>query len=82
MSGERPEERWLPTHTVASIMLSVMSMLGDPNYSSPANVDASVEMRNNPERFLEKTKRLVDKANTYVVDDERSRRWRGSNLAR
>lgn len=42
MSGERPEERWLPTQSVATIMLSVVSMLNDPNFSSPANVDASV----------------------------------------
>jgi len=42
MSGERPEERWLPTHSVSSIMLSIVSMLNDPNISSPANMDASV----------------------------------------
>jgi hypothetical protein len=48
-------------------------MLGDPNYSSPANVDASVEMRNNPERFLEKTKKLVDKANRYAPLSLRNR---------
>jgi ubiquitin-protein ligase len=44
MSGERPEERWLPTQSVATIMLSVVSMLNDPNFSSPANVDASVPL--------------------------------------
>lgn len=42
MSGELPEERWLPTQTVSTIILSVLSILGDPNLSSPANVDASV----------------------------------------
>ena len=42
MSGELPEERWLPTQTVGTILLSVISMLNDPNTSSPANVDASV----------------------------------------
>lgn len=42
MSGELPEERWLPTQTVTTVMLSVISMLSDPNISSPANVDASV----------------------------------------
>jgi ubiquitin-conjugating enzyme E2 R len=42
LSGELPEERWLPTQTVASVMLSVVSMLSDPNISSPANLDASV----------------------------------------
>ena len=42
MSGELPEERWLPTQTVGTVLLSVISMLNDPNTSSPANVDASV----------------------------------------
>ena len=39
---ERPEERWLPIHTVATIMMSVISMLADPNDESPANIDAAV----------------------------------------
>lgn len=39
---EKPEERWLPIHTVETIMLSVISMLADPNGDSPANVDAAV----------------------------------------
>src|SRR6185437_5663930 len=42
MSGELPEERWLPTQTVTTILLSVISLLSGPNFSSPANVDASV----------------------------------------
>lgn len=44
MSGELPEERWLPTQTVGTVLLSVISMLNDPNTSSPANVDASVRI--------------------------------------
>lgn len=39
---EKPEERWLPVHTVETILLSVISMLADPNDESPANVDAAV----------------------------------------
>lgn len=39
---ERPEERWLPVHTVETILLSVISMLSDPNDQSPANIDAAV----------------------------------------
>ena len=39
---ERPEERWLPVHTVETIIMSVISMLADPNDESPANVDAGV----------------------------------------
>jgi ubiquitin-conjugating enzyme E2 G1 len=39
---ESASERWLPVHTVESILLSVMSMLSDPNIESPANIDAAV----------------------------------------
>jgi ubiquitin-conjugating enzyme E2 G1 len=39
---ERPEERWLPVHTVETILLSVISMLSDPNDESPANIQAAV----------------------------------------
>ena len=35
-------ERWLPIHTVESILISVISMITDPNDESPANVDAAV----------------------------------------
>eukprot|EP01102_Stenamoeba_stenopodia_P014881 TRINITY_DN500_c0_g1_i1.p1 TRINITY_DN500_c0_g1~~TRINITY_DN500_c0_g1_i1.p1 ORF type:complete len:154 (-),score=34.12 TRINITY_DN500_c0_g1_i1:439-900(-) len=39
---EKAEERWLPIHTVESILISVISMLSDPNDQSPANLDAAV----------------------------------------
>eukprot|EP00761_Pharyngomonas_kirbyi_P013152 gb/GECH01013179.1/.p1 GENE.gb/GECH01013179.1/~~gb/GECH01013179.1/.p1 ORF type:complete len:238 (+),score=74.77 gb/GECH01013179.1/:1-714(+) len=62
MSGERPEERWLPTQNPTSILLSVISMLADPNTSSPANVDASVEWRNNRKEFRDRVNKLVEKS--------------------
>ena len=39
---EQAYERWLPIHTVTTIALSVISILSDPNDSSPANIDAAV----------------------------------------
>ena len=39
---EKAEERWLPIHTVETILLSVISMINEPNDESPANVDAAV----------------------------------------
>lgn len=39
---ESASERWLPIHTVETIMVSVISMLSDPNDESPANIDAAV----------------------------------------
>lgn len=44
-SGELPSERWNPTQSVRTILLSVISLLNEPNTSSPANVDASVMFR-------------------------------------
>ena len=44
-SGELPCERWNPTQSVRTILLSVISLLNEPNTSSPANVDASVVYR-------------------------------------
>ena len=44
-SGEMACERWNPTQSVRTILLSVISLLNEPNTSSPANVDASISYR-------------------------------------
>lgn len=62
MSGELASERWRPTQNVQSILLSVISMIADPNCSSPANVDASVEYRDRRTQFDDRVKALADKA--------------------
>ena len=41
-SQEKAEERWRPILGVESVLMSVISMLNDPNIESPANIDASV----------------------------------------
>lgn len=38
---EKVSERWNPSHSVRSVMTSILSLLGDPNFDSPANVEAS-----------------------------------------
>jgi len=63
MSGELPEERWLPTQSVSTVLLSVISLLSDPNFSSPANVDASVQWRRDLSGFRKRIHELVEKAN-------------------
>lgn len=65
-SGELASERWLPSHTIASIMLSVISMLNDPNLSSPANVEASVMYRDRRSEFNARCSLLVDAAKSLV----------------
>lgn len=51
MTGETASEQWSPARTIESILLSVQSMLADPNLSSPANVDAAAQMRREPAAF-------------------------------
>ena len=36
------DARWKPVLGVEAILVSIISMLNDPNIESPANVDASV----------------------------------------
>jgi len=62
LSGEDAGERWMPTQSVGTIMLSVISLLSSPNFSSPANVDASVQWRKNPDAFKARVKELIKKA--------------------
>jgi ubiquitin-conjugating enzyme E2 G2 len=38
---EQASERWSPIQSVEKILISVMSMLAEPNDESPANVDAA-----------------------------------------
>jgi len=38
---EHISERWTPSHSVNSILISLLSILTEPNLESPANVDAS-----------------------------------------
>jgi ubiquitin-conjugating enzyme E2 G1 len=51
--------RWRPILGVESIIISVISMLCDPNIDSPANIDAAVLFRDNRTEFIRKCKRCV-----------------------
>ena len=44
---ESLSERWTPSQSVNSILISILSMLSAPNFDSPANVDASKLWRDN-----------------------------------
>lgn len=52
-------ERWLPTHSVTTIVLSIASLLGNPNHDSAANIEASLEWRNDLPSYEKKIYRLV-----------------------
>ena len=63
-------ERWMPVHTVESILLSVISLLSSdtPNLDSPANVDAAKEVRENIEAYRKKVRRLVRRSAEEAFD--------------
>lgn len=56
---ESASERWLPIHTVESILISVISMIASPNDESPANLDAAVMWRDNRPEYEKKVKKCV-----------------------
>jgi len=66
---ESDAERWNPLHSVSTIILSVISMLSDPNFSSPANIDASVQLRKDVEGFKKRVKEAVQKSLREIPQD-------------
>ena len=56
---ESAEERWRPILGVEAILISVISMLNDPNIDSPANLDASVQFKSDKEGYNKKVRRLA-----------------------
>ena len=56
---ESASERWLPLHTVESILLSLISMISSPNDDSPANIDAAKMKREDFEQYRKKVQRIV-----------------------
>lgn len=59
---EKASERWLPVHTVETIIISVISMLAEPNDESPANVDAAKQWRESYPEFKRRVARCVRKS--------------------
>lgn len=60
MSGETAAERWSPAQRVESVLLSIISLLDDAECSSPANVDAGVMLRKEPEQYKVLVKECVE----------------------
>jgi len=56
---ESAAERWSPVQTPETILLSVISMLSDPNDESPANVEAADLWRNNLPEFKKRVRKCV-----------------------
>nr|XP_055169318.1 ubiquitin-conjugating enzyme E2 G2 isoform X2 [Nyctereutes procyonoides] len=62
MGYESSAERWSPVQSVEKILLSVVSMLAEPNDESGANVDASKMWRDDREQFCRVARQLAQKS--------------------
>jgi ubiquitin-conjugating enzyme E2 G2 len=56
---EHASERWSPVQSVEKILISVMSMLAEPNDESPANVEAAKMWRERREEYNDKVRANV-----------------------
>lgn len=56
---EKMSEKWRPILGVESVLVSVVSMLSEPNLDSPANVDAAVEMKKDRQAYKQRIRKLV-----------------------
>nr|ACO11538.1 Ubiquitin-conjugating enzyme E2 G2 [Caligus rogercresseyi]ACO11646.1 Ubiquitin-conjugating enzyme E2 G2 [Caligus rogercresseyi] len=65
---ETSAERWSPVQSVEKVLLSVMSMLAEPNDESPADVNASIMWRNDREAFQEIARKHVRSSVDLPVD--------------
>ncbi|KAG8258176.1 Ubiquitin-conjugating enzyme E2 G2 [Homalodisca vitripennis] len=61
MGYESSAERWSPVQSVEKILLSVVSMLAEPNDESGANVDAAKMWREDREEFNRIAEKIVRK---------------------
>lgn len=68
-SGELASERWSPVQRVETVLISVLSLLDDAEVSSPANVDAGVMLRNNPEQYKEMVKKDLEAAKADIPEN-------------
>lgn len=62
MGYETVAERWSPVQSIEKVLLSVVSMLAEPNIESGANVDAAKMYRDNIEQFKKVAKECVRKS--------------------
>ncbi|KAI5959874.1 CDC34 [Candida pseudojiufengensis] len=68
-SDEPESETWSPAQTVESVLISIISLLDDPNGNSPANIDASVEFRKNFEEYKKKVTKEVLRSKKDIPED-------------
>lgn len=68
MSGELASERWSPAQRVESVLISILSLLDDAEVSSPANVDAGVLLRKEPEAYKAIVRHQVEESKKDIPE--------------
>lgn len=56
------KNRWSPSYDILGILISVQSLLNDPNIKSPANVTAAELYENNIEEYERRVRQTVEKS--------------------
>lgn len=54
------QNQWTPTLKIISALISIQSMLDDPNPNSPANSDAAKLFKNDKELYIKKIKEVYN----------------------
>lgn len=67
-SEEPDSETWSPVQTVESVLISIVSLLEDPNISSPANVDAAVDYRKNADQYRQRVLLEVERSKQDIPE--------------
>lgn len=65
-SEEPDSETWSPAQTVESVLISIVSLLEDPNVSSPANVDAAISYRKSRDQYNERVLKEVERSKNDI----------------
>lgn len=65
-SDEPDNETWSPAQSVESVLLSILSLLEDPNISSPANVDAAIAFKKHKDEYKKRIRNEVNRSKLNV----------------
>lgn len=68
-NDEPLELTWSPAQNVETVLLSILSLLDDPNINSPANVEASVGYKKRREEYIEHVKKDVQRSKERMPKD-------------
>lgn len=60
------QSQWSPCFTILSVLLSIQSLLTDPNPSSPANSDAANKYRNNIVAYNSEVKKCMEGSQVLI----------------